>query len=256
MGKLSKWCPARMWLEQSSNNYTFVNRTIGGEIDERDRKDYFSPSTDLFSDYCSSVIQRYGLDEPGKILQREATDLSYNYLSDTSESKLFTVTTSTGEKFYSRSVVLAIGPGGAGVSKIYPWKPSTEQEGAAACCHSTEIKSFPSLNVQNKIQRRQVTNVVVVGGGLSSAQIVDMAVRKGVTKVWFLMRSGLKGMYNVLRGVIFGQCLILIHKTVKHFDISLPWMGKYKNWEKAAFWSADTDEGIITKAIIPSKCRH
>lgn len=30
---------------------------------------------------------------------------------------------------------------------------------------------------------------------------------------------------------------------VKHFDISLPWMGKYKNWEKAAFWSADTDEG-------------
>ncbi|KAJ5507667.1 hypothetical protein N7527_009810 [Penicillium freii] len=196
-------------------------QTIGAEIDERDRKDYFSPSTDLFSDYCSSIIERYGLDEPGQILQREATDLSYNYLSDSSDSKVFTVTTSTGEKFYSRSVVLAIGPGGAGVSKIYPWKPSTEQEGAAACCHSTEIKSFPSPNVRNKIQRRQETNVVVVGGGLSSAQIVDMAVRKGVTKVWFLLRSGMK---------------------VKHFDISLPWMGKYKNWEKAAFWSADTDE--------------
>jgi hypothetical protein len=30
---------------------------------------------------------------------------------------------------------------------------------------------------------------------------------------------------------------------VKHFDISLPWMGKFKNYEKAAFWSADTDEG-------------
>lgn len=131
-------------------------------------------------------------------MQREATDLSYNYLSDSSDSKVFTVTTSTGEKFYSRSVVLAIGPGGAGVSKIYPWKPSTEQEGTAACCHSTEIKSFPSPNVQNKIQRRQETNVVVVGGGLSSAQIVDMAVRKGVTKVWFLLRSGMKGMYNIL----------------------------------------------------------
>lgn len=24
-------------------------------------------------------------------------------------------------------------------------------------------------------------------------------------------------------------------------------MGKYKNWEKAAFWSADTDEGIYKK---------
>ncbi|KAJ5748413.1 uncharacterized protein N7511_010109 [Penicillium nucicola] len=193
---------------------------IGGEIDERDRKDYFSPSTDLFADYCDSIINRYGLDEPGQILQREATGLSYDYVSD-GPDKVFTISTSTGEKFFSRSVVLAIGPGGAGVSKIYPWKPANEQEGAAGCCHSMEIKSFPSPNVQEKIQRRQETNVVVVGGGLSSAQIVDMAVRKGVTKVWFIMRSGMK---------------------VKHFDISLPWMGKYKNWEKAAFWSADTDE--------------
>ncbi|KAJ5582463.1 hypothetical protein N7535_001083 [Penicillium sp. DV-2018c] len=198
-----------------------ISGTIGSEIDERDRKDYFSPSTDLFSDYCSSIIQRYALDEPGQILQREATGLSYDYLSDSSDEKVFTIDTSSGEKFYSRTVVLAIGPGGAGVSKVYPWKPSTEEEGASGCCHSMEIKTFPSTNVQGKIQRRQETNVVVVGGGLSSAQLVDMAIRKGVTKVWFLMRSGLK---------------------VKHFDISLPWMGKYKNWEKAAFWSADTDE--------------
>lgn len=56
-----------------------------------------------------------------------------------------------------------------------------------------DIKSFPSPAIRRKIQRHEETNVVVVGGGLSSAQIVDMAVRKGVTKVWFLMRSGMKG---------------------------------------------------------------
>ncbi|KAJ5103635.1 hypothetical protein N7532_004164 [Penicillium argentinense] len=199
---------------------------IGGEIDERDRKDYYSPSTELFTDYCNSIIERYDLDKPGQILKQEVTGISYDYLPErgdvpVSSSKVFTLTTSTGQKFYSRAVVLAIGAGGAGISKIFPWKPTTEEEGASACCHSMEIKSFPSPNVRNKIQRRQQTNVVVVGGGLSSAQIVDMAVRKGVTKVWFIMRSDLK---------------------VKHFDISLPWMGKYKNWEKAAFWSADTDE--------------
>ncbi|KAJ5550978.1 hypothetical protein N7461_005676 [Penicillium sp. DV-2018c] len=174
-------------------------QTIGSEIDERDRKDYFSPSTDLFSDYCSSIIQRYALDEPGQILQREATGLSYDYLSDSSDEKVFTIDTSSGEKFYSRTVVLAIGPGGAGVSKVYPWKPSTEEEGASGCCHSMEIKTFPSTNVQGKIQRRQETNVVVVGGGLSSAQLVDMAIRKGVTKVWFLMRSGLKERLEMLQ---------------------------------------------------------
>ncbi|KAJ5727534.1 hypothetical protein N7493_005354, partial [Penicillium malachiteum] len=203
------------------------SQTIGGvEIDERDRKDYFSPSTGLFTDYCNSIIERYGLNEPGQILQQEVVDMTYGYLPDrgdvpVSNSKIFTLTSTSGRKFYSRAVVLAIGAGGAGISKIFPWKPSSKEEGADACCHSMEIESFPSLGVRNKIQRRQQTNVVVVGGGLSSAQIVDMAVRKGVTKVWFLMRSSLK---------------------IKHFDISLPWMGKYKNWEKAAFWSADTDE--------------
>ena len=32
------------------------------EIDERDRKDYFSPSAGVFGDYCSDVVGRYGLE--------------------------------------------------------------------------------------------------------------------------------------------------------------------------------------------------
>lgn len=64
-----------------------------------------------------------------------------------------------------------------------------------AACHSMEIRSFPSENVRNKIKRREETNIVVVGGGLSSAQIVDMAIRKGVRRVLFLLRSELKGGY-------------------------------------------------------------
>lgn len=123
------------------------------------------------------------------------TDIIYDYLPEdtgapVSDSKIFTLTTSTGRKFHSRTVVLAIGAGGAGLAKTFPWP---QAEGASACCHSMEIKSFPSTNVRDKIQRRRETNVVVVGGGLSSAQIVDMAVRKGVTKVWLIMRSEMKG---------------------------------------------------------------
>ena len=131
-------------------------------------------------------------------MKQEVTGISYDYLPErgdvpVSNSKVFTVTSSTGQKFYSRAVVLAIGAGGANISKIFPWKPTTEEEGASACCHSMEMKMFPSINVKNKIQSRRQTNVVVVGGGLSSAQLVDLAVRKGVTKVWLLMRSDFKG---------------------------------------------------------------
>ncbi|KAF7589455.1 hypothetical protein BBP40_004253 [Aspergillus hancockii] len=187
------------------------------EIDERDRKDYFSPSTGLFEDYCSSIIARYGLDTPDMIRQCEVNDIQYDYHPELSPSdKIFTVTASDGRVFYSRTVVLAIGPGR---TKVFPFKLSGDEVNGA--CHSTEIRSFPSPNVKRKIQQRQETNLVVVGGGLSSAQIVDMALRKGVSKVWFLLRSDFK---------------------VKHFDIDLTWMGKFKNYEKAAFWSADTDE--------------
>lgn len=34
---------------------------------------------------------------------------------------------------------------------------------------------------------------MVIGGGLTSAQITDMAVRHDVTKVWHVMRGSCKG---------------------------------------------------------------
>ncbi|KAL2001823.1 hypothetical protein VTN02DRAFT_1166 [Thermoascus thermophilus] len=189
------------------------------EIDERDRKDYFTPSTRLFADYCAAVVARYGLDGPGQILRRDVDDITYDVvraLSTSTTEKLFTVTTSDGGRFYSRAVVLAIGPGGA---KVMPWPLSSEERMGA--CHSMDITTFPSPNVQRKIRERRETNVVVVGGGLTSAQLADMAIRKGVTRVWYLLRSGLK---------------------VKPFDVDLAWMGKYRNYAKAVFWSADDDD--------------
>jgi cation diffusion facilitator CzcD-associated flavoprotein CzcO len=205
----------------------FSQRSIGGvEIDERDRKDYYSPSTELFADYCASIIDRYGLSDPGLIQKQEVADITYDYLPEdkdtpVSNSKTFTITTTTGQKFYSRSTVLAIGAGGAGVSKIFPWRPASEEEGASACCHSMEIKSFPSPNVRRKIQHRQETNVVVVGGGLSSAQIVDMAIRKGVTKVWFLMRSGMKGMCLQTRSTQLPQRYLQFSSEALRYQSSL-----------------------------------
>lgn len=94
---------------------------------------------------------------------------------------------------HARAVVLAIGPG---VTKILPFQPATPEE-KSGCCHSSEIRDFPSPNVQRKIRQRKETNIVIVGGGLSSAQIADMAIKKGVTRVWLLMRSEFKGAYCV-----------------------------------------------------------
>lgn len=85
-----------------------------------------------------------------------------------------------------------------------------------------QLKQFPPLHMIPKITARRSTEILIVGGGLTSAQLADLALRRGVSKVRLLMRGPLK---------------------VKYFDVDLDWVGKFRNYNQAAFWSADTDEG-------------
>lgn len=112
--------------------------------------------------------------------------------------------------------------GAANVPKV-PSMPSMPDHNGSLpqACHSMQVKTFPDPLVQQRIASRQPTNIVVIGGGLTSAQVSDLAIRKGVTKVWHFMRGPLR---------------------VKPFDLDLEWMGKYKNTEHARFWLADSDE--------------
>lgn len=160
------------------------------EIDERDRKDYFRPSTALFNDFCESIVDRYGL--RNAVHQAEIQSIEYAFVENESvpnAEKVFAVQTSAGVT-YARAVVLAIGMG------VVPRMPTTllphEVEGA---CHSSQVveKEFPPSHIRHKIAQRAETNVVVIGGGLTSAQIADLAIRKGVSKVWQLMRGEFKG---------------------------------------------------------------
>ncbi len=160
------------------------------EINERDRKYYFKPSTALFNDYCDSIIERYGLRNAVQHAKIESIDYGFvdsEYVRGT--EKVFSVQTSAGLQ-YARTVVLAIGPG------LVPRTPTEllppELDGA---CHSSQIaeNEFPPAYIRQKIRQGRKTNIVVVGGGLTSAQITDLAIGKGVSKVWHLMRGEFKG---------------------------------------------------------------
>lgn len=149
------------------------------------------------------------------------TDLDYGIIQgvSTDDQPIFTVTTET-QRFYSKTVVLAVGPANKPEIPRLPSMPVDIAQLRQAC-HSLQIKTFPDPLVQKRIAAGHPTNLLIVGGGLTSAQLTDLAIRKGVSKVWHLMR---------------GPC------RVKHFDVDLEWMGKYKNTEHARFWLADTDE--------------
>ncbi|OAA63798.1 FAD binding domain protein [Cordyceps fumosorosea ARSEF 2679] len=206
-----------------------ASRHCGGKqtarvaINVRDKNDYYTPSRGVFEDHCASLTQRYDL-EAGVLRKEAVQDVDYDYVDafpDEAE-KLFAVRTDQGTH-YARSVVMGVGAANV------PSLPSIPSMAAAAlpsgaypqACHSLQVTTFPDPHLRRLIAARQPTHVVVVGGGLTSAQLADLAVRRGVTKVWHVMR---------------GPC------RVKLFDLGLEWMGKYKNTEQARFWLADSDE--------------
>ncbi|EHK98160.1 hypothetical protein M7I_6068 [Glarea lozoyensis 74030] len=85
-------------------------------------------------------------------------------------------------------------------------------------------------HVLNKIKIGRNTSVAVIGGGLTSAQVTCAAINSKISKVYHLMRGPMK---------------------VKHFDADLSWVGKYRNFQQAAFWGAESDEErfeMITEA--------
>ncbi|KAF2627855.1 nucleotide-binding domain-containing protein [Macroventuria anomochaeta] len=213
----------------------------GPDVDERDRKDYFTPSTNLFTSHCEEVIRRYGLG-PDLLRQERVMDISYDeassfdniehdcVISDDASNKnqkIFRVKTDQGVR-YANVVILAVGPGNAPSIPSVPGLPTPSlHEGYT---HAMQIKQFPPPHVAAKIKARCSTNMLIVGGGLTSVQLADLAIKRGVTKVHLLMRGPLK---------------------VKYFDVDLDWVGKFRNFNQAAFWSADTDEErfeMITQA--------
>ncbi|KAL8846929.1 MAG: hypothetical protein Q9221_008017 [Calogaya cf. arnoldii] len=194
------------------------------EIDERDRKDYYTPSAEVFCDYCRDVVERYGLEDSVEEAKVASIDCgTYDeeiglHHEDDPPARLFKVMTADGDIRFAKVVVLAIGAGGK--PNMPRQLSAAEKEGA---CHSTQLpkQRFLAPRVVQKIGKRVPTTVMVVGGGLTAAQIANQCIENGVSRVFMVMRSGLK---------------------LKPFDIDLDWMGKFQNVQKAAFWSADTDE--------------
>ncbi|KAH8836804.1 hypothetical protein MCOR27_003339 [Pyricularia oryzae] len=196
------------------------------EIDERERKDYYTPPQAVFADHNKSIANRYGIQD-GLIRQGRVQDIKYAKFPNVSRTEdLFQVKSEDGTTHYARSVVLAVGPANApnipaGIEGLSPAPGQWEQPPRTS--HSMRIThgQIPDPAVQKIVDSGRTTNVLVIGGGLTSAQISDVNIRKGVTKVWHMMRGTAK---------------------IKAFDVDLAWMGKYRNVEHAYFWGAESDE--------------
>ena len=89
----------------------------------------------------------------------------------------------------AKFVVLGIGGGPPNIPK-----PFTSPFSAGAS-HAMNLKdgSLLSIDLLLRIKSGEETSVLIVGGGLTSAQLADAVLRRGVNNVWLLMRGPWKG---------------------------------------------------------------
>jgi hypothetical protein len=183
-------------------------------LDERDRYDYFRPTQNLFRGHCKEIADRYGISD--LVEQSEVHSVSYN-----SEAGVFTTRTSTGTRM-SRIVVLATGA--STLPSIPPDSPfhGLETHNTVKHVFSPNSPTLPNP-LLNKLKQDPVpsTSLAIIGGGLTSAQLASLAAEKGVAKIHLILRGKLK---------------------VKHFDVDLCWLAKYKNESMSRFWMADEEE--------------
>lgn len=193
-------------------------------INEVSRRDFFAPSSRLFDDHCRCIVGRYRLGE--KVHRANARDIVFTPKDES--GGVFTIKTDVGT-YRAKIVVLAVGPGH--IQNLPDVKRQQDQPNPRGWRHCMEIKDLPEPTVHAKIIQRLQTNVVVVGGGLSSIQIADLAVRRGISKVWIIARGKIK---------------------VKPFDIDLAWLSEDANIRMQQYWAAGSDEGeFVQRSVGP-----
>lgn len=213
MRKHCNKCPAPTSTQKISNH----DRLGIIDINMRDWRDYYRPSTKFFRDFCQDLIDRYNL---GNCVRKdEVASIRYGDIHIYDQNvvrKAFVIATKSGQVYASASCVVASGHRGeinypiGGISKAAPLLDHA--------CHLTHIFNkdvqFPHPGVPKN------GHIVVVGGGLTSAQLAHVACLQGY-KVTLLLRGTMK---------------------IKHFDFHLDWVTKYKNVKKLSFYMLDTDE--------------
>lgn len=233
--------------------------TMGPAVSERDRKDYFTPSTALFRDFVQSdLVQRYGLDNKGKPWSTAADALGAGKADDGDGQLItlvkgdvaalewgplhikgwdhmdgFSMRLACGTCIGAKAVVCATGPG------VTPAVPAYLAANGISCasgpgwCHSTVLgspgKDLPPAELVEKERVGVASTLVVIGGGLTSAQICDVAIRGGVSHVILILRGYMKGECGVLPLPV--QHPYDGRLPVKPFDVGLEWIGRYSNLE-------------------------
>ena len=147
------------------------------------------PSSDLFRDHCDNVAERYCLGSD-MIKKERVADIVYAENGKfPDEERVFEVKTGAGTAHYAKTVVLAVGNGDT-PNIAEGFRPFLD---SGLVSFARDTGPFPTAALREKIDAGRDTNILIIGGGLTSAQMADLAIERGVARVWLLTRGDLKG---------------------------------------------------------------
>ncbi|XP_036397154.1 uncharacterized protein zgc:113276 [Megalops cyprinoides] len=162
---------------------------------------YFSlPGTQLSVDFFQEQVHRYGLDN---VLTMGTVDriVPVTVAHDKKKEALyFRVLLQGGETLEARRVVMATGPTRAQMANIPSWVGAiTESYPEERLQHTVRLMHQQPLSSQQEegtLQQEAVCHsgeeLMVVGGGLTSAHIISIALQQGASHVTWVMRKHLQ----------------------------------------------------------------
>lgn len=203
------------------------------ELTENDRDQFYCPSTGLFSDFCESLVDRYFIHDI--ITQGWVTDIIpqgniFKIVYKVSTKTIFgpsdccaqghtIVENNLVKVVYARRVVCALGNSNNPVFPNFIGKLAVDSFPSNRIVHSIELSNKTKLPVPPELKpARDYCSLLVIGGGLTTAQLVDLAVQHGFKRIVMASRSKLK---------------------VKPFDVGIEWVGRNSWRHHFDFWNHD-----------------
>lgn len=193
------------------------------EIKDVPRNKYFrgpfqTPKTQLFGHYCEYLVDAYDL--RNKVVKGEVTEVEP--LSEACEGcygKLFKIELACGSVVLSKRVVLSIGHCNQKRVPFWTEESNWDEHPQHQPVHVWDLvhSDAQSVSLAGK-------EVMVVGGGLTSVQLVEAGLRLGASHVHLLVRGDVK---------------------LRQFDSNLMWSGRLRHEKLSIFWA----ENSMTKRL-------
>ncbi|XP_073732237.1 uncharacterized protein [Misgurnus anguillicaudatus] len=143
-------------------------------------------------------VRKYDLDS---VLIRATADRITPVLTeDESKVKFFNVTLNTGENVEAKTVVMATGPSRAQMANIPSWVEAIQESYPEGSLQHT-VQLMHNFCTHEEINKHSTgpppvchvgQRVMVVGGGLTSAHIISIALKQGASHVTWVLRKHLQ----------------------------------------------------------------